>query len=713
MRPLHPVEHLLGGRWLVNPCAGSVRRDGHVQVRLLGPVDVVVAGEARPVRGLRRKAVLAVLALSPGEIVSTDRLMDVVWSDTTPARVNTVQSHVSYLRRVLGSRPTIRAHPPGYVLDLGDDATDAQTAGRMIEQARVHDDPADSASVLASALQLWRGRPLADVCGLAWLDEQAERLDEVRRRAQQALIEARMALGEHARLVPELERLARERPFDERVHELLMLALYRAGRQADALGAFRTLRSALDTNLGIDPSRVVRDLEVSILRQEPALAAPCAPLPVMAPATDDLLARGVRALTDDGDLRAGRQYFEAAHQSAAISGDGEAMAQAALGLGGLWVHEHRTSAAAAVVESRLRHALTVVDQGSTLSMRLRIRLAAETDYQAGEHACVRALLDEARRGEDPRARIEALSLAHHCLLGPDHVRLRHDLAAELISESSRMGRRGDMLMALAWQMVDLFLEGHPHAERRLGELRDALSERDHLAVGFVVSAIDVMLTIRAGRFERAEALALACARRGEEAGDVDAQGWCSGQLVAIRWFQGRLPELLPALEAQVHSPTLSTVDNSCLAALATAAAQSGDRRQAAGALARLCGDDLAALPRSSTWLVTMHGIVEASHLLGDATLASTVRRLLTPYAHLPSMASLAVACFGSVHHALGVTCLTIGDADAAVEHLQAAVQRNLALAHWPAVALSRRRLAQALAMRAEPDHPLMIGVWGG
>jgi len=260
-------------------------------------------------------------------------------------------------------------------------------------------------------------------------------------------------------------------------------------------------------------------------------------------------------------------------------------------------------------------------------------------------------------------------------------------------------RRGDVLMALAWQTVDLFLEGHPHAERRLGELREALSERDHLAVGFVVSAIEVMLTVRAGRFERAEALALACARRGEEAGDVDAQGWYSGQLVAIRWFQGRLPELLPALEAQVHSPTLSTVDNSCLAALATAAAQAGDRWRAASALATLCGDDLAALPRSSTWLVTMHGIAEASHLLGDTTLAATVRRLLTPYAHLPSTASLAVACFGSVHHALGVTCLTIGDADTAVEHLRAAVQRNLALAHWPAVALSRRRCAQALAMR--------------
>ena len=85
MRPTAPCGAPVGREMLVNTCAGDVRRDGHVQVRLLGPVDVVVAGEARPVRGLRRKAVLAVLALNPGEIVSTDRLMDVVWSDTTPA----------------------------------------------------------------------------------------------------------------------------------------------------------------------------------------------------------------------------------------------------------------------------------------------------------------------------------------------------------------------------------------------------------------------------------------------------------------------------------------------------------------------------------------------------------------------------------------------------------------------------------------------------
>lgn len=106
--------------------------------------------------------------------------------------------------------------------------------------------------------------------------------------------------------------------------------------------------------------------------------------------------------------------------------------------------------------------------------------------------------------------------------------------------------------------------------------------------------------------------------------------------------------------------------------------------------------------RQADALGAFRTIAEASHLLGDTTLAVRVRQLLTPYANLPCTASLAVACFGSAHHALGVTCLTTGDVDAAVDHLRAAVHRNLALAHWPAVALSRRRYAQALTMRARP-----------
>jgi tetratricopeptide (TPR) repeat protein len=427
------------------------------------------------------------------------------------------------------------------------------------------------------------------------------------------------------------------------------------------------------------------------------------PSPVESLAVGSLLARGGRALDRDGDLRASRAWFERACQAAGQSGDPHALARAVLGLAGLWVHEHRTTAAAAGLQASLRNALSLAEPQSSDALRLRVRLAAENDYRNGEHAAILSALDETTRAGDPVARATALSLAHHCVLGPDHGALRRRLAAELIAESPRTGRRSDLLMGVLWRTVDMFLDADPHAERSLGELRDLLAQRGHLAVGFVVSAIEVMLTIRAGRFDQAEALLESCAAQGAAAGDIDVEGWCGGQLVAIRWYQGRLTELVPLLDQMAHSPTLSTVDNSYFAALAVAAAQAGDRRKAAGALARLCASDLADLPRSSTWLVTMYGIVEAAHLLADADIAARAYELLSPFGELPMMASLGVACFGSVQHALGVAALTAGDADKAVRHLRTAIDRNLAIAHWPAVMVSRLRYAQALAQRFGPD----------
>jgi hypothetical protein len=415
-----------------------------------------------------------------------------------------------------------------------------------------------------------------------------------------------------------------------------------------------------------------------------------------------LLSRGAGALAADGDLQASRRWFDWAYRVAEQADDTDAMAVAVVGLGGLWVHEQRMSGASTLLPARLRHVLSLIDPRSSLALRLRVRLAAETDYRSGGHAAILAVLDEARRAADPAVRAQALSLAHHCLLGPDHGELRRSLAVELIGESTRTAERSDLLIGLLWQTVDLFLDAEPHAERRLGELRDLLTHGDHLAIGFVVDAIEVMLTIRAGRFEQAEALADACAQRGTAAGDIDVTGWHGAQLVAIRWYQGRLVELLPMLTELAHSPTLSVVDNSYFAALAVAAAMAGDRRQAAGALARLRGRDLAELPRSSTWLVTMNGIVEAAHRLDDADTSARAYQLLRPFAELPMVASLGVACFGSVHQALGVASLTTGDLDQATEHLRTAVDRNLALAHWPAVLTSRQRYAQALALRGQP-----------
>ncbi|WP_433049128.1 hypothetical protein [Dactylosporangium sp. CS-033363] len=415
------------------------------------------------------------------------------------------------------------------------------------------------------------------------------------------------------------------------------------------------------------------------------------------------VAEGLRALHADGDLSTARGWFDAAYARAEAAGDVPGMAEAALGFAGVWVHEHRIGADAAILEQRLHGLLGLAEAEGALAVRLRARLAAERDYREGRSDAVLAALEDARAHGDPVAHAEALSLAHHCLLGPEQRLLRREIAVELLGVSARTGRRGDLVMGLLWRTADLFLDGDRHAERRLEELRAVLAQRPHLAAGYVADAIDVMREIRAGRFAEAERAAHACFRRGEEAGDADAAGWYGAHLVAIRWYQGRLQELRPMLERLVHSPTLSIVDNAYYAVHAVAAAEAGELRAAAGALARLRGPSLKELPRSGSWLVTMHGIVEAARLVGDADLAAEAYELLLPHAELPAMVSLGIACFGSVHHALGIAADVSGRRDLAVQHLTRAVAHNRALGHWPAAEESRKaldRLGPAAPARA-------------
>ena len=413
------------------------------------------------------------------------------------------------------------------------------------------------------------------------------------------------------------------------------------------------------------------------------------------------LAAAAGALHESGDLATARELYDAAFELAEASGDVEALAEAALGAAGLWVHESRGVAGAVLLRTRLRRALALLDPDSPLALRIRVRLTAEDDYCGGDHTATLAILDEARASADPLACAEALSLAHHCVLGPEHSILRQSLALELVAESFRTSRRGDLVMGLLWHTVDLFLAGDPHAGRRLRELRALLAEQDHRAASYVVDAIEVMLCVRAGEFARADDLAHACAERGAAVGDIDAAGWFGAQLVAIRWYQGRLPELLPLLRDLVQSPTLSAVDSSYYAGLAVAAATAGDAPTAVDALAKVRG--MATLPRSSTWLVTLNGMVEAADLLGDRATAAWAHGLLEPFAELPMSASLAVACFGSVQHALGVAMLTVGAVDEAIDRLSAAVERNRALGHRPAVVHSQTRYAEALLRRGAPE----------
>jgi len=246
-----------------------------VLVRLLGPVEVFVEGSFQPVPGLRRTAVLAALALYPGEVLGIDRLVDIVWGDEAPASaLTTLHTHVWHLRRLLGRNDVITAQSPGYLLDVAGDATDVQTAQLLNRQANESSDLPERVRLLTAAVALWRGRPLATLARAPWFDPHARRLEDELLQIRRGLIDARLALGEHLEVLGELEALCRQHPMHEQFHGQLMLALYRAGRQADALAVYRRLRHVLGDDLGLDPSQPLRDLEGDILRQDPALELP-------------------------------------------------------------------------------------------------------------------------------------------------------------------------------------------------------------------------------------------------------------------------------------------------------------------------------------------------------------------------------------------------------------------------------------------------------
>ena len=247
---------------------------GSADVRLLGVLEVLTEGIPVGLRTAKVRAVLAMLALHPGQVLSADRLTEGLWGDDPPpSAVNTLQGYISQLRRVLG-RDAIVTRAPGYLLALPADAVDVGRFERLVTQGRTALDAGramDAADVLSSALALWRGPALDEFTYEPFAQSEAARLEELRLVAIEELVEARLALGRHNELVSELRTLIDQHPLRERLWRQLMQALYRCGRQAEALRAFSELRRHLGAELGIDPSPELQRLEEAMLLQKPEL----------------------------------------------------------------------------------------------------------------------------------------------------------------------------------------------------------------------------------------------------------------------------------------------------------------------------------------------------------------------------------------------------------------------------------------------------------
>jgi predicted ATPase/DNA-binding SARP family transcriptional activator len=247
-----------------------------VEFRVLGPLDVLFGDRTADLGTPRQKALLGLLLLRAGTVVSCERLADDLWDGDPPETArHTVQSYAHRLRRALGPEAwRLQTRAPGYQVKVSAEELDSQRFQQLAEDAHralLRGEPAPAADLLDSALSLWRGPLLADLPDLAAFEPERGRLTALRLTALEDRFEAGLALGRHATLVAQLEALLREQPLRERLWGQLMLALYRSGRQAEALNAFRHARRVLTDELGIDPSRWLTRLHEQILLQDPAL----------------------------------------------------------------------------------------------------------------------------------------------------------------------------------------------------------------------------------------------------------------------------------------------------------------------------------------------------------------------------------------------------------------------------------------------------------
>jgi predicted ATPase/DNA-binding SARP family transcriptional activator len=321
-----------------------------MQVRLFGELEAAADGVPLPVRGAKQRALLALLALQRGRPVSADRLIDMLWGDGQAANpANALQAQIGQLRRTFGAGAILTSEA-GYALAAGPDDVDVVRFGQLVADGRrlAGDGEAALASAaLGEALALRRGEPLAEFADAGFADAERAHLDELTLVAIEARAGADLMLGRHEELAGELEPLCRQHPLREHLWELRILALYRAGRQAEALRAYTEVRDRLVGELGIDPGPALRELQARILAQDPSLApASPAPVPAAAPPTSagNLRARLSSFVGRDAELAQLREAVRSSRLVTLTGAGGAGKTRLAVEVASVLGEDHRDGA---------------------------------------------------------------------------------------------------------------------------------------------------------------------------------------------------------------------------------------------------------------------------------------------------------------------------------------------------------------------------------
>jgi len=485
------------------------------------------------------------------------------------------------------------------------------------------------------------------------------------------------------------ERVAVHRTAVERMQGEAASRLPLAAAHATALAGIDPVHTANAIDLCLRSAefhRSVGSLEAALVACDDA--ARLAERSGLALSIDQRLARADTALAA-GRLTRARQLYRDVAAAAEVSGDVMAMADAAAGLGGLWLGEHRTDEAAATVRGLQRRAqLAVADIDPLRALRLEMRLAAEDAYQTRDLDGIDELLDRVRRTASSRVLAEALSMTIHTKLGPGAADERIALALELTEAAADTGDAMASLLAQCWTAVVFEMAGDPRAKRarRALELR-CLTIRC-AGIQFIVDAMSVGDLITAGNFDEAETAAAACFELGQSVGDADAWNYYAGHLAAIRFFQGRHAELASfATEASV-SPAMAPSERAMATTAAVFALHAGDRVPAERIVAMhwRSPDETAYQP--STWLVAMFALARIAAALDDPVLGRDVAQRLQPHRNLPASLSLAVADLGPVEWSYALALGAAGDLQDADEAFIRAIELARLAEHLPAMTVA-------------------------
>ncbi len=463
----------------------------NAEFRLLGPLELRRDGQSVPLRAAKQRLLLANLLVHRGEVVSVDRLVDDLWQESPPRNPqHALEAQVSRLRAVLTETVPIVSRSPGYVLEVEPDAVDVVRFERLVAAAQGAD-PEPAAAFAAEALELWRGPPLADCTYEPFAQAEIHRLEELRWEALHTRFDAELTLG-RTDLIPELESLVATEPLRGRLVAHLMLALYRAGRQADALAAFRDLRERLDDELGLEPDPELRELETKILRHDeslarPGRAVPAAPQRKLATIlfADVADSTGLAVSLDPEALRAVlRRYFDVA--SAAVTRHGgtveKFVGDAVMAVFGTPLAHEDDALRAARASVEIREAVALLDEEleRTFGVRLAVRLGLASGEVltggAGEPMATGPATIVANRLQQEVAPGE---------IAVDALTRRLTAAAARYEELGAVSLRGFRQPTLAFRLVEL-VPGASAVERRLdaplvgrepelATLRDALA----------------------------------------------------------------------------------------------------------------------------------------------------------------------------------------------------------------------------------------------